>query len=77
MCASRSVKPGGRVLIADGSLAIEVSAVLSATELRGRCLNAKSLGATKNVNLPGEAQGRRASEAPAPAGASRGCPLWR
>lgn len=51
---NRSVKPGSRVLIADGTLSIEVEEVLSATELRGMCLNGKSLGACKNVNLPGK-----------------------
>ncbi|GIL58673.1 hypothetical protein Vafri_13670 [Volvox africanus] len=49
----QSVVPGSRILVADGSLAIEVVGFLSDTELRGRCLNSKSLGQRKNVNLPG------------------------
>ncbi len=31
----------------------QVLEIVSATELKGRVLNAKSLGARKNVNLPG------------------------
>ncbi len=49
----QSVAPGKRILIADGTLSIEVLEILSDTELRGRCLNGKSLGPRKNVNLPG------------------------
>ncbi|KIY96424.1 pyruvate kinase [Monoraphidium neglectum] len=47
------VKPGGRILMADGSLAIEVRKILSDTELAGVALNSKSLGERKNCNLPG------------------------
>lgn len=50
----QSVAPGKRILISDGTLSIEVLEILSETELRGRCLNSKSLGPRKNVNLPGE-----------------------
>ncbi|GIL77051.1 hypothetical protein Vretimale_3233 [Volvox reticuliferus] len=49
----QSVVPGSRILVADGSLTIEVVGFLSDTELRGRCLNSKTLGQRKNVNLPG------------------------
>ncbi|KXZ44735.1 hypothetical protein GPECTOR_63g60 [Gonium pectorale] len=49
----QSVVPGSRILVADGSLSIEVIEVTSDTELRGRCLNSKTLGQRKNVNLPG------------------------
>ncbi|KAG2454740.1 hypothetical protein HYH02_000576 [Chlamydomonas schloesseri] len=49
----QSVRVGSRILVADGSLTIEVLEILSATELRGRCLNTKVLGQRKNVNLPG------------------------
>ncbi|EFJ40446.1 pyruvate kinase [Volvox carteri f. nagariensis] len=49
----QSVAPGSRILVADGSLAIEVVGFLSDRELLGRCLNSKSLGQRKNVNLPG------------------------
>ena len=48
-----SVQAGNRILLADGSISIEVEAVLSATELRGRVLNTKELGQRKNCNLPG------------------------
>lgn len=48
-----SVAPGNRILMADGSLSVEVLEVLSATELRGRVLNSKELGQRKNCNLPG------------------------
>ncbi|KAG2439977.1 hypothetical protein HXX76_004095 [Chlamydomonas incerta] len=49
----QSVSVGSRILVADGSLTIEVLEILSTTELRGRCLNTKVLGQRKNVNLPG------------------------
>eukprot|EP00198_Chlamydomonas_reinhardtii_P006402 XP_001695738.1 pyruvate kinase [Chlamydomonas reinhardtii] len=49
----QSVRVGSRILVADGSLTIEVLEITSATELRGRCLNTKVLGQRKNVNLPG------------------------
>jgi len=49
----RDVKPGGRVLLADGSCSIQVLEILSDTELRGRVLNSKLLGERKNCNLPG------------------------
>ena len=48
-----SVQAGNRILLADGSISIEVEAVLSATELRGRVLNTQELGQRKNCNLPG------------------------
>ncbi|KAL6747625.1 pyruvate kinase [Haematococcus lacustris] len=49
----RSMSPGKRILISDGSLVIEVLRIVSDTELVGRCLCAKQLGPRKNVNLPG------------------------
>ncbi len=48
-----SVKPGNKILLADGSLSIQVEEILSGTELRGTVLNSKSLGERKNGNLPG------------------------
>ena len=49
----KSMKAGMRILIADGSISIEVLDILSETELRGRVLNTKKLGERKNCNLPG------------------------
>mmetsp|Transcript_51872 Transcript_51872/g.108388 ORF Transcript_51872/g.108388 Transcript_51872/m.108388 type:complete len:557 (-) Transcript_51872:10-1680(-) len=49
----QSVMPGNRLLLADGSVVIEVVEILSATELKGRVLNEKELGERKNCNLPG------------------------
>ena len=49
----QSVAPGKRILLADGTISIEVEEILSPTELRGRVLNAKKLGERKNCNLPG------------------------
>ena len=51
LCAS--VSPGNKLLLADGTITIEIEAILSATELRGRVLNTKDLGQRKNCNLPG------------------------
>ena len=48
-----SVSPGDRILVSDGTIAIQVDAMLSPTELRGMVLNTKELGQRKNVNLPG------------------------
>jgi pyruvate kinase len=45
--------PGKRILLADGTISIEVVEILSPTELRGRVLNSKKLGERKNCNLPG------------------------
>ncbi|KAF8059377.1 hypothetical protein HT031_005182 [Scenedesmus sp. PABB004] len=49
----RDVKPGGRILLADGAITIQVKEILDASRLLGVCLNAKSLGQRKNCNLPG------------------------
>jgi len=49
----QSIAPGKRILLADGTISIEVVEILSATELRGRVLNSKKLGERKNCNLPG------------------------
>jgi pyruvate kinase len=48
-----SCKPGGLIKVADGTLSIRVDEVLGDKRLAGTCLNAKSLGQNKNVNLPG------------------------
>ena len=48
-----SVQPGNKILLADGSVSIQVDEILSPTELRGTVLNSKSLGERKNGNLPG------------------------
>ena len=49
----QSVKPGGKILMADGTISIEVLELLSDTELKGKVLNSKELGQRKNCNLPG------------------------
>jgi pyruvate kinase len=48
-----SVAPGCKILLADGTISIEVKKILSPTELEGTVLNKKELGQRKNVNLPG------------------------
>ncbi|KAJ1479369.1 pyruvate kinase [Baffinella frigidus] len=49
----QSVSPGKRILIADGTIVIEVAEILSETTLKGKVLNTKDLGERKNCNLPG------------------------
>ncbi|KAJ1479374.1 pyruvate kinase [Baffinella frigidus] len=49
----QSVDPGNRILIADGTIVIEVKEILNGTTLRGKVLNTKELGERKNCNLPG------------------------
>ena len=49
----REVLPGNKILLADGTLSIEILSILSDTELKGRVLNSKVLGERKNCNLPG------------------------
>lgn len=49
----QSVVPGNRILLADGTISIEVVEIISATELRGKVLNSKALGQRKDCNLPG------------------------
>ena len=49
----QSISPGKRILLADGTISIEVEEILSPTELRGRVLNTHKLGERKNCNLPG------------------------
>jgi pyruvate kinase len=44
---------GNRILLADGTVSIEVLEILNDRELKGRVLNTKSLGERKNGNLPG------------------------
>jgi pyruvate kinase len=48
-----SVSTGNKILLADGTISIEVGEILSPTELRGTVLNSKELGQRKNCNLPG------------------------
>ena len=48
-----SVAPGQKILLADGTISIEVRQILSDTELEGTVLNTKPLGQRKNCNLPG------------------------
>jgi pyruvate kinase len=48
-----SVSTGNKILLADGTISIEVQEILSPTELRGTVLNSKELGQRKNCNLPG------------------------
>lgn len=47
-----SVKVGGKILVADGSLVLEVLEVMP-TSVRVRALNTATFGERKNVNLPG------------------------
>lgn len=47
-----SVKVGGKILVADGSVVLEVLEVMS-TSVRVRVLNTATFGERKNVNLPG------------------------
>ena len=49
----QSVKPGNRILIADGTISLRVEEILSDRELRATCLVSKKLGERKNCNLPG------------------------
>ncbi len=48
-----SVKPGNKILLADGSISIAVEKIVDGTSLVGRVLNSKKLGQRKNCNLPG------------------------
>jgi pyruvate kinase len=51
---ARDLKPGGRILMADGAVLLEVLSVdVSRGEVRCRCLNTAKLGERKNCNLPG------------------------
>ena len=49
----QSVKPGNRLLFADGSVVIKVLEIIDDRHLRGEVLNDKKLGERKNGNLPG------------------------
>ena len=49
----QSVKPGNRLLFADGSIVIEVVEIIDEKNLKGKVLNSKKLGQRKNGNLPG------------------------
>ncbi len=48
-----SVKPGNKILLADGSISITVDQITSPRTLVGTVLNSKKLGQRKNCNLPG------------------------
>lgn len=48
-----SVRPGNKILLADGTISIEVKEIINERELRGIVLNSKELGERKNCNLPG------------------------
>eukprot|EP01043_Picozoa_sp_COSAG02_P020892 COSAG02_NODE_1043_length_15014_cov_8.766007_16_plen_618_part_00 len=48
-----TVKPGDRMLFADGSVVFLVEEILDDKNVRCTCLNAKTLGQRKNGNLPG------------------------
>lgn len=50
------MQAGSKILVADGSLTLEVLMVQSDTEVHCKCLNSKTLGQRKNVNLPGRAR---------------------
>lgn len=50
---AQTVTPGGKILLADGTISIEVTEIISDTEVRGTVQNTKSLGQRKNCNLPG------------------------
>jgi len=51
---ARDVVPGGRILMADGAVLLEVVSVDAARgEVRCLCLNSAKLGERKNCNLPG------------------------
>ena len=49
----RDVKPGNKILLADGSISITVDEIVGETTLKGTVLNSKKLGQRKNGNLPG------------------------
>ena len=50
----RDVSPGSQILIADGSIVLEVlSCNVSGGTVRCRCTNSATLGERKNCNLPG------------------------
>ena len=47
-----SVKPGGKILVADGTVVMEVLECMK-TSVRAKVLNDASFGEKKNMNLPG------------------------
>ena len=47
-----SVKPGAKILVADGAMMLEVTECLS-TSVKARVLNNAAFGDKKNMNLPG------------------------
>ena len=49
----QSVKPGNKLLFADGSVVIKVTEIIDDKNLRGIVMNDKKLGERKNGNLPG------------------------
>ena len=44
---------GNKILLADGTITIEILEIISDKEVKGRVLNTKGLGERKNCNLPG------------------------
>ena len=50
---AQSVKPGNRILWADGSVVFVVKEILDEKNVLCTCLNSKKLGQRKNGNLPG------------------------
>lgn len=48
-----TVKVGGPILVADGSLVLKVLEILSNGSVRAECLNTATIGERKNMNLPG------------------------
>ena len=50
---AQSVKPGNRILWADGSIVMEVLKIVDDKSVLCKCLNSNKLGQRKNGNLPG------------------------
>ena len=50
---AQTVKPGNRILWADGSVVFVVKEILDDKNVRCTCLNSKKLGQRKTGNLPG------------------------
>lgn len=50
---AQTVKPGNRLLFADGSVVIEITDIVDEKTVKGKCMNSKKLGQRKNGNLPG------------------------
>lgn len=48
----QTVDVGSKILLADGSISIQVAEIIDKTSLRGKVLNSNVLGERKNCNLP-------------------------